>query len=95
MSFSEWLRDKCSQAFTENLVLDALKDLPVLYKYILGTISYCMLVGIFVIFFTSGYRRELRAKYMSLQSDSGICRNIPLQVSGVYLGTDNVSCCAM
>jgi hypothetical protein len=89
MSLKEWLRLKFNEIFVDNFPLDALKDLPVRLMYIMGSLSYLLLVAVFIILFYTGYLRAVNQKFMSLQQDAGNCNVVTKHVDGTFVGTSD------
>lgn len=90
-NFKEWIHNKFTVAFEENLLLGAIGDLPTSLKYLLGTLGYMLLMAFFLYFLIDGYVKTKNARFMSLDPNSGDCTEVPVSITqNVYADYEGV-----
>ena len=71
--------------FINNIPMEAIKDLPKAYMYLLGAIAELGTLALFTYFVYQGYQSGINAKYISLDITSGVCTSVIKSVSGAYI----------
>lgn len=87
LSMSQFVVSKINEMFIAGIPIRYVRTLPKMYMYTLGAMSYLILMTLFALFFIATYRSNLNTSYISLDSSSGICHEVPSSVSGSYYAT--------
>jgi hypothetical protein len=84
-NIKDFLIDKISDVFYENIPITYLKNLPTkrLVIYV-GTFSYMILFAAFGYFFYTSMEQSLNTKFISLDDSSGICNTIEKPLTGLF-----------
>lgn len=79
---------KLDAAFVNNIPLQSIRDLPDRYMYLFGALAHIFSISCFLYFTYIGYTALRTQKTLSLDDNSGICRLVGKEVSGVYVGDE-------
>jgi len=88
-TFKDWLLEKLDDMFVDSLPMDAIRDLPPVYMYVVGTVVQITALALFVYFIIQGYQQGISQQYISLQSNNGICESVPAPLTGTFLADIN------
>lgn len=53
LSLAEYTTEKVDEVFTENIPIETAKELPTSYRYVVGLISYAVMLAAFIYFVAS------------------------------------------
>jgi hypothetical protein len=87
-NFWRWVESKFFVGFDQNLPLGAIGDLPDKLKYFIGTLGYFLILIVFLYFLIREYEKGINTKFMSLDSNSGNCKEVELTVSATSIYAD-------
>mmetsp|Transcript_17910 Transcript_17910/g.33677 ORF Transcript_17910/g.33677 Transcript_17910/m.33677 type:complete len:755 (-) Transcript_17910:313-2577(-) len=77
------------KAIIKSLSVNAVTDLPTFLGVRMTMLVYLSLAGVFIWLVYSSYVSLRGDKYLSLNSDDGVCNEVPLEVTGTYLADRN------
>lgn len=84
-SFKDWVLEKLDEMFVKSLPMDAIRDLPPVYMYVVGVVVQIVALYLFVVFIIQGYNQGVSQQYISLQSNNGVCETVPAPITGTFL----------
>jgi hypothetical protein len=71
----------------ENVPVESIKNYPRKSLFIFGVIAYSVILGLWIYFFIVGYEAELRSTYISFDKSAGVCNEVALPITGVFLAS--------
>jgi hypothetical protein len=85
----EGIKHSAKIAFLDNLPLKYVRFFPFRISLILGILSYTIMIGTFVYFFTSGYIQSTKEQFISLDKSSGLCTSVQRALTSTYSASNN------
>lgn len=84
-TLAQFLTRTLDEAFIDNIPMDAIKELPTFYMYVMGAFAELATLGLFIYFVLQGYEQGISTKFISLDQASGACTDVVKSVSGNYM----------
>jgi len=88
-TMSEFIYRTLDEAFLDNIPLEAIRELPPFYKYLIGAIGESLMAGMFAYFMWSVYVQGTTSAFISLDMKSGDCKVIKKSISGEFIADTN------
>ena len=88
-TMSEFITRTIDEAIIDNIPLEAIKELPLYYKYVLGIFAELLMAGMFAYFMYSVYVQGRSSAFISLDINSGDCQVIKKSITGQYIADTN------
>ena len=85
----EFIKSKLIRSFVDNIPLEAIRELPGSYMFVFGSIAYVVSTCIFLYFILTGFKRNIRTEFISLDDGDGVCQDVSKEVTGTYYGTSD------
>jgi hypothetical protein len=88
-TMSEFIYRTIDDAFVDNIPLDAIKELPIFYRYLFGAMAEILMACMFAYFMWSVYIQGTTAAFISLDINSGDCVVVKKSITGEYIADTN------
>lgn len=88
-TMTQFISRTLDEAFIENIPLEAIRELPVFYRYVFGAIAEILMGGMFAYFMWSVYVQGTTSAFISLDMSSGDCKEIKKSITGQYIADTN------
>jgi len=84
-TFAQFIVRTVDDVFIDNIPMDAIKELPTFYMYVMGAFAELATMVLFIYFVLQGYEQGVTTKFISLDPTSGACVDVVKSVSGAYM----------